>query len=95
MVFLLSPFLLKILLFVNVEYEYYNILTTISVLIYLLSIIWYIFLIKREHKKISKIVILSCFMYPFYFILHIITSYIALVDLIKRPFYWAKTEHKC
>ena len=95
MVFLLSPFLLKILLSVNVEYEYYNILTTISVLIYLLSIIWYIFLIKREHKKISKIVILSCFMYPFYFILHIITSYIALVDLIKRPFYWAKTEHKC
>ena len=95
MVFLLSPFLLKILLSVNLEYEYYNILTTISVLIYLLSIIWYIFLIKREHKKISKIVILSCFMYPFYFILHIITSYIALVDLIRRPFYWAKTEHKC
>ncbi|MBQ7552349.1 MAG: glycosyltransferase [Rickettsiales bacterium] len=95
MVFLLSPFLLKILLFVNVEYEYYNTLITISALIYLLSIIWYIFLIKREHKKISKIVILSCFMYPFYFILHIITSYIALVDLIKRPFYWAKTEHKC
>ena len=95
MVFLLSPFLLKILLSVNVEYEYYNILMTISVLIYLLSIIWYIFLIKREHKKISKIVILSCLMYPFYFILHIIRSYIALVDLIRRPFYWAKTEHKC
>lgn len=32
-------------------------------------------------------------LYPFYFILHFIATWIAIVDIWKRPFYWAKTEH--
>ena len=31
--------------------------------------------------------------YPFYFILHIISSYFALIEIFTKPFYWSKTEH--
>ncbi|GEM_PF-2579406 len=31
--------------------------------------------------------------YPFYFILHVISSYCAIYDIYKNPFRWAKTSH--
>ena len=33
-------------------------------------------------------------LYPLYFSLHFITTWIAIVDIWKRPFYWAKTMHE-
>ena len=95
MVFLLSPFLLLSLFCGHLMMPLYTTFIIVSTMIYFLGIIWYLFLIKKEYHVINFLVIISCLMYPFYFILHAITSYIALVDLIRRPFYWAKTEHKC
>ena len=95
MVFLLSPYLLISLLFFNVSGIFYYILTVVTLSTYFITIIWYLFLIKRKYRTINMLSYISCLLYPLYFILHMITSYIALVDLIRRPFYWAKTEHKC
>ena len=95
MVFLLSPYLLISLLFFNVSGIFYYILTVVTLSTYFITIIWYLFLIKRKYRTINMLSYISCLLYPLYFILHVITSYIALVDLIRRPFYWAKTEHKC
>jgi len=33
------------------------------------------------------------FLIPFYWYLHSVSAYIALYELIKRPFYWYKTQH--
>ena len=95
MVFLLSPYLLISLLFFNVSGIFYYILTVVTLSTYFITIIWYLFLIKRKYRTINMLSYISCLLYPLYFILHMITSYIALVDLIRRPFYWSKTEHKC
>jgi glycosyltransferase XagB len=35
----------------------------------------------------------STLLYPFYFIIHIIASYMALYQLCTNPHYWEKTEH--
>jgi len=47
---------------------------------------------KKNLNQIWKL-IFTLILYPFYFILHFVATWIAIIDIWKRPFYWAKTMH--
>ena len=47
---------------------------------------------KQNINQIWKLVF-TLLLYPFYFILHFVATWIAIFDIWKRPFYWAKTMH--
>ena len=47
----------------------------------------------RTSKTISPLNIIAFALFPFYFILHTIASYLAIVQLILKPFHWNKTKH--
>jgi cellulose synthase/poly-beta-1,6-N-acetylglucosamine synthase-like glycosyltransferase len=51
-----------------------------------------IFWIVIARNKVKGI-FLTSFLFPFYWILHSIASFLALIELIAKPFYWDKTEH--
>jgi hypothetical protein len=34
-----------------------------------------------------------CFLFPFYWLLHMLASFRAVWQLIERPHYWEKTDH--
>ncbi len=81
--FLISPFffiLLKKAIFIFILYFIF-----ISCFIMLTSIHYNLF----KKKDIFLIIIII----PLYFILHVISAYLAIIDIIRRPFYWSKTEH--
>ena len=61
---------------------------------YISNILSYIYICRKECIKITPLTVLGFVIYPFYFILHFISIYIAIIDIIRRPFYWSKTEHK-
>jgi cellulose synthase/poly-beta-1,6-N-acetylglucosamine synthase-like glycosyltransferase len=44
------------------------------------------------HLRARHLVLMQCAL-PFYWILHSIATLLAIVDLIRRPMHWAKTEH--
>lgn len=46
-----------------------------------------------RHEKKTPQVCLAVSLFPLYWLLHIITSFKAIWQLIFRPFYWEKTEH--
>lgn len=53
-----------------------------------------VFLVWLKNKKTKLILDYLAFMlWPLYFILHSVACYIAIFELIKRPFYWSKTPH--
>ena len=54
----------------------------------------YVALCKKSCVKVSGKTLCAFVLYPFYFILHHIATWLALFDIFKRPFYWHKTEHK-
>ncbi len=76
-------------------------------LIFLSSFLYYITLIfsyayatnithtinKKNLNQIWKL-FFTLILYPLYFSLHFITTWLAVVDIWKRPFYWAKTMHE-
>ncbi len=37
--------------------------------------------------------LLSCLYFPFYWALHCIASYFAIIELVRKPHHWNKTEH--
>lgn len=47
---------------------------------------------KKNLNQIWKL-IFTLILYPFYFILHFVATWNAIIDIWKRPFYWAKTMH--
>lgn|GEM_PF-1512820 len=46
---------------------------------------------RRSGGMWCKLILISLF--PLYFILHSIAAFLALIELIKRPYYWHKTHH--
>lgn len=48
---------------------------------------------KNHIKKIGFLDWIALFIWPLYFILHIIASYKALYELVRKPFSWNKTKH--
>jgi hypothetical protein len=70
-----------------------------SFLYYINLILSYAYAINIKHtinkKNLNQIwkLVFTLLLYPFYFILHFIATWIAIVDIWKRPFYWAKTMH--
>ena len=46
-----------------------------------------------RHKRASLQMLCAIFFFPAYWLLHIVTSFKSLWQLIFRPFYWEKTEH--
>jgi cellulose synthase/poly-beta-1,6-N-acetylglucosamine synthase-like glycosyltransferase len=51
--------------------------------------IYWVVIAKNKVKGIFS----TSFLFPFYWILHSIASFLALMELITKPFYWDKTEH--
>jgi len=95
-------FLIPIYCLVNIDYKNF----LVKIFIYenfLFSIIYFITLasitILKQNQKVSKNNLMGlkdwaiiC-LFPFYFILHTIASYLAIWQLIKDPFKWNKTHH--
>jgi cellulose synthase/poly-beta-1,6-N-acetylglucosamine synthase-like glycosyltransferase len=47
----------------------------------------------QNGHKLSAYDLVAIFLWPFYFILHTIASYIAIFELLQDPFKWNKTTH--
>lgn len=43
--------------------------------------------------RLSAMICGAIFVWPFYFILHSIAGYLAIAELVFKPFYWNKTTH--
>ena len=87
--FFCIPLLILFSFFVNNDSLLYSLY-----MINLLSSVLYLFLfclipLKENFGNYKKIYILL----PFYFILHVISSFIAFWDFFKNPFHWRKTRH--
>ncbi len=91
--FLLIPILFISLNFGSSINLIKNLFYIANIIYYTSIILSYYFLCKKQYIKITTKTIISFFIYPFYFILHIIAVYLSLIDIIKRPFYWSKTKH--
>ncbi len=48
---------------------------------------------NEGRKTLKRNMVFSSLTFPLYFLLHIIASYLALVQLVFNPHYWDKTEH--
>jgi cellulose synthase/poly-beta-1,6-N-acetylglucosamine synthase-like glycosyltransferase len=48
---------------------------------------------QNIYKKITLMNISALALFPIYFILHVIASYLALIQVILNPFKWNKTKH--
>ena len=70
-----------------------------SFLYYLTLILSYAYAINIKHtvnkKNLNQIwkLFFTLILYPFYFTLHFVATWLAIVDIWRRPFYWAKTMH--
>ena len=60
-----------------------------------LYVIMYYSLLKNINVLFSGKMFISFLIYPFYFILHFISAWVALFEIFYKPFYWQKTEHCC
>ena len=90
--FLLTPFL-----FFSLYTIQNNILIIFWSIINLLYYSTYCFIYASMIRNIDILLtwkrMFVFLIYPFYFILHIISSYFALIEIFTKPFYWSKTEH--
>ena len=64
-----------------------------SVFYYSTIIISYVIICKKHMINITAKTVVAFVYYPFYFLLHCLATFIAIIDIIKRPFFWDKTEH--
>lgn len=91
--FLLLPFTIYSF-FVNNSVLIINYLLFITSIFYYSTIITsYVVICKKQMINIAPKTIIAFVCYPLYFILHCLATFIAIVDIAKRPFFWDKTEH--
>ena len=57
------------------------------------SVFWVIYEDYLQNGYIGKYDIIAALLWPFYFILHSIASYISVFELFTEPFKWNKTTH--
>lgn len=87
--FFLMPFLIFFSLFVKSDFIL-NLLYSINIFCSILYFLSFFIIAKKEaFINYNK----TYFAMPFYFIIHIYASFIALWDFFKNPFYWRKTKH--
>ena len=97
--FLIPLFLCLSLLGFSSNYLTSYLILLSSFLYYITLILSYAYTINITHtiskKNINQIwkLVFTLLLYPFYFVLHFIATWIAIIDVWKRPFYWAKTMH--
>lgn len=89
--YLLSPLMLTIIIQSNFYIK--TIITGTSCTYYVTYIYLYCVLSKKNNLKITKTTISSFIIFPIYFTLHTISSYIAIFEILRKPFYWSKTVH--
>jgi cellulose synthase/poly-beta-1,6-N-acetylglucosamine synthase-like glycosyltransferase len=66
----------------------------LSIIFFLVCIIFPLLLVLTKIKAKNIFNICKIFIsYPLYFILHFFSSIFAIIDLIKRPYFWDKTKH--
>lgn len=97
---LLIPFLLSLSILGLLDYpSTFCLIFVSSFLYYMTLILSYAYAINLTHtvnkKNLNQIwkVFFTLILYPFYFSLHFVATWIAIVDIWRRPFYWAKTRH--
>jgi len=90
--FLLLPVLSFSLMSLH-KYTISYICLLIGIIYSIISVCLYFLITKQKQKTpiISKINILA--IYPFYFLLHTISAFIAFFEIFKKPYYWSKTQH--
>ena len=92
-------FFLSILVLLGHQLAFYLMFLS-SFLYYINLILSYAYAINVKHtinkKNLNQIwkLVFTLLLYPFYFILHFIATWLAIVDVWERPFYWAKTMHE-
>ena len=89
-IFLAHPFVMLFSLFVSPAFD----VKTISLYTFVIGngmgiVLHAIGLLRRGYYNLLPFSILI----PLYWYLHSLSAYIALYELIKRPFYWYKTQH--
>ena len=86
--------LLKLVLDLNPIINYLWFINSFLSLFYLCGTAFYILSCLRGRLRNFKMLdILGIIFWPFYFILHVIASYIAIWETITKPFKWNKTKH--
>ena len=90
--FLLTPFLF-ISAYLTTNFYIILFLFLINNVYYFTYIFLYYALIRKYKLKITYTSIIALLIYPCYFILHIISAWLAFIEIFYRPFYWAKTNH--
>ncbi len=63
-----------------------------SVLLHLLQA-WQATRTMRRLPKRYRLSAWPCLLFPLYWLLHSIAAYMAVVDMMRRPYFWAKTSH--
>lgn len=92
MLFFVS-FVLKLIgggIFVNSVLIFY---TVLCLGFYCVNVVFYLILNYVRKVTLNCRSFVALIVYPFYFFLHFIAVYLAIFDIIKKPFYWAKTDH--
>ena len=90
--FLLLPFILSITI-IQLNFYIKTIIIGTSCIYYATYIYLYCVFSKKNNLKITKTTISSFIIFPVYFTLHTISSYIAIFEILRKPFYWSKTVH--
>jgi cellulose synthase/poly-beta-1,6-N-acetylglucosamine synthase-like glycosyltransferase len=93
--FFCLPFLLLTRVFnTNPIINYLWLINSFFALSYLYYVAFYIlYLSCGSLRNFKKLDILGFMLWPFYFILHSVASYIAVCEIIVKPFKWNKTKH--
>jgi cellulose synthase/poly-beta-1,6-N-acetylglucosamine synthase-like glycosyltransferase len=88
--FICMPWLIMVFLLSLNKYMYYLwFINSVFSLAYMYSSVYYI----TRQKKSMAINSLIIIIWPLYFVLHSIASYIAIFELFTSPFRWNKTQH--
>ena len=84
----------------TIDIHYYNSSITFTCII---STFWIISSFLQSYKTLktspflntlSKFKQLICLvMFPLYFTLHTVAAFYAVIDIVRRPFYWSRTQH--
>jgi len=92
--FFCLPWLLLVLMFDLPPYIYYLwLINSIFSFSYMYMIAYFILTKDRSIWQLSILEWLALILWPFYFLLHTISSYRAVWEIIKSPFEWNKTPH--
>ena len=91
--FLLFPILLLNLFFTKENCLLTLIFGVNSIIYYFSYIVSYYLICKNCNIVITGKTIIAGIIYPFYFILHVISAYKAFCEIFSKPFYWSKTKH--